>query len=274
VSRAELELDALELEPGQSVRMDCPFCKQPGKTMSLTHREDGTLLYHCYRASCVGGGVLGNGIATYRAPRTTPLASRAKQNIEAELRWPEGSGECWGFYVADLIAAGVMWHDLTQRLALPVYAPDFRLRGRVLRCMPGDSRTPKALMWMYENGPTLGWNRVRGDTTVVVEDLPSCLKLGECGYRAVALNGTHMTEEAIQELDRNTTNVIWALDRDAFAKAQEHEKQLRLYFGKSMTLLLERDFKDMGWKEIDECLSETYWGQSSEAETRSSESAD
>jgi hypothetical protein len=140
--------------------------------------------------------------------------------------------------------------------------------------MPGDNRTPKALTWMYTEEPTMAWNKVRGDTTVVVEDIPSCLKLGECGYRAVALNGTHMTEDAVEELDRNTTNVIWALDRDAFAKAQAYEKRLRLYFGRSMALLLARDFKDMDWKEIDECLSETYWGQSSEADMRSSESAD
>lgn len=273
MSRAELELDALELEPGQSVRMTCPFCKANGKTLSLTHKDDGTLLYHCYRASCVGGGVLGKG-ATYAKP-PAERSSRTKPYIEERLRQPCGNGRVWDLLACELYDEGVLWDPETHRFALPVYTPGCRLRGRVLRVPPGDTRHPKALTWMYEEGPTLAWNRVGRDTVVVVvEDIPSALKLGVRGYRAVALNGTHMTAEAFEELDRNADNVVWALDKDAFAKAQAYHKQYRMYFGESCALLLPKDFKDMGWEEIDECLSETYWGQYSRAGTPTSESAD
>jgi DNA primase len=93
---------------------------------------------------------------------------------------------------------------------------------------------------------------------VVVEDIPSALKLGALGYRAVALNGTHLTDEAVSELDKNATSVIWALDKDALRKAMALDKKYRLLFNSTTVLVLHKDFKDQTCKEVDECLSEIY----------------
>lgn len=266
MSRAELELEAQTLEPGESVRMVCPFCgggDDRERCLSLTHRDDGTLLYHCYRARCGAGGVLGLNTGARAAlgrvgEQLARRASRVKPNIEGQMRELDSDMGAWGLSPSELMGLGVMWNAGTGRLALPVYGPRYLLRGRVLRVLPGDTRTPKALTWMYEEGPSLAWNRVDGACTIVVEDIPSALKLGGLEYRAVALNGTHMTDEAVAELDRNSTSVIWALDRDALAKAMALDKKYRLLFKNTTVLVLDRDFKDQTFEEVDKCLYEIY----------------
>lgn len=271
--RAGLELEAQALEPGQSVRMVCPFCDggpDRHKTMSLTHAEDGTLLYHCYRAGCGAGGRLGKG-GLVRTRQPTPRPSRIKPSIENRLREVRGNGDAWGMSAATLNQMGVRWDEETQRFALPMFGPTALLRGRVLRVPPGDTRLPKVLTLPYLDAPVLAWNRERGDQVIVVEDIPSSLVLEIHGYRAVALNGTHMTEEAIEELDRIATDVVWALDRDAVAKAMRLNASTRMYFGQTAVLVLEKDVKDMDYEEVRRCLSEISWLRSSAAATPTTE---
>lgn len=274
MSRAELELDAQALEPGQSVRMACPFCgggPDRAKTLSLTHAEDGTLLYHCYRAGCGAGGRLGKG-GLVRTRQPTPRPSRIKPSIEDRLREVQGVGVVWGMGAFTLNEMGVRWDDETQRFALPMFGPTGLLRGRVLRVPPGDSRWPKVLTLPYMDVPVLAWNRARGEQVIVVEDIPSSLVLEIHGYRAVALNGTHMTEEAIEELDQHATDVVWALDRDAVAKAMRLNASTRMYFGQTAVLVLERDVKDMDYEEVRQCLaSGISWLRSSAAVTPTTE---
>lgn len=274
MSRAELELEAGTLEPGESVRMVCPFCgggDRAERCLSLTHREDGTLLYHCYRARCGAGGTLGANASLRRGlarvgEQLARASGRAKPNIESRLRRLDTSPvtEAWGLCATTLDMLGVRWDEETGRLAYPVYTPQLMLRGRVLRVPPGDERQPKALTHMYEDAPTLAWNTVDndGDLVVVVEDIPSALMLDDCNYRAVALNGTHLTDEAVAELDQNATRVIWALDRDAFNKAMALDKKYRLLFKSTAVLMLDRDFKNQTWEEVDKCLYEICLGLS------------
>lgn len=274
-AKAELELEASCLEPGESVRMRCPFCgggdaKQ--NCLSLTHADDGALLFHCYRAACGAAGRLGGSTANLIRKRperrnTTPLP-----NIEERLTdvgesmphtWCPGTadeGTAWGLSVNDLRRNAVGWDPNTSRFAMPIMRPNYTLRGRVLRVPPWSGATPKVLTLPYVDEPLLSWNRRHGDgTVIVVEDIPSSLRLAEIGERAVALNGTHLTDDAKDELIAGATNLVWALDRDAIAKAQKYDAELRLHFRHTVVLLLERDIKDMGNEEINTCLSGIYW---------------
>jgi hypothetical protein len=267
LSRAELELEAQSLEPGQSVRMVCPFCgggNSREKSLSLTHREDGTLLFNCYRAHCSAAGVLGMPTGLVRT-RLVPKPSRTKPNIEDRLVvLPDGVTQ-WGMDSLLLTQYGVLWDPVTFRYALPVWSPRYNLRGRVLRAVPGYNDQPKALSWMYESGASLAWFGNRALTTVVVvEDIPSAMRLASHGERAVALNGTHMTDESIEELDENATDVVWALDPDATSKAMRWSMATRMYFRRSVVLMIDKDFKDMTEEEVDRWLSEISWPRSSE----------
>jgi DNA primase len=159
---------------------------------------------------------------------------------------------------------GVKWDPQEERYALPIWRPDGVIRGRVLRLPPGDARVaymPKALTWMYEDGPTLAWNMFPGDEVVVVEDIPSAMMLHWHAQPAVALNGTHLTDEALAELIQQATSVAWALDRDALGKAVNLCTKTRLYFRSSEVVVLERDIKDMPTGEVERCLSGISWGQ-------------
>lgn len=262
MSRLDLALEGQTLQPGESVRMRCPFChggpREDKRSLSLTHTEDGALLYHCYRNACGAAGVLGRGSNLVHT-RPAPKPSRTKPHIEDRLECVgELMAPAWHAGAEEWDAAGVRWDPATERLALPMYAPDFRLRGRVLRCLPWDDRTPKALTHLYIDEPTLSWNREPGEYVVVVEDIPSALRLGMFGVRAVALNGTHLTDAAVEELDSATTDVVWALDPDALKKGMEWRQRTRIYFRHSVVLVIDKDFKDMTDEEVLAWRSEIY----------------
>lgn len=269
MSRAELELEAQSLEPGESIRMVCPFCgggNSREKSLSLTHREDGALLFHCYRANCSAAGALGGGTSLVRT-RPEPKPRRTKDSIEWRLEYIADGPPLWNMNRDLLHVEGVDWDPYEKRYALPIWSPSHVLRGRVLRVPPDDTRKPKVLTIPYLDEPLLSWfGNLCKDAVYVVEDIPSAIRIALRGERAVALNGTHLTTEAEEELDRNATDVIWALDPDALSKAIKWCTRTRVYFRNSGILVIPRDFKDMTEEEVTRCLSEISWPRSSRAE--------
>lgn len=267
MSRAELELEAATLEPGQSIRMVCPFCgggSSNERSLSLTHAEDGAILFHCYRAHCGASGALGGARRLKRIATPPPVRkdSRVKENIEYRLRTiPSGFlPPCWGMPDFVLHVAGVLWDEDTQRLALPIWGPLGQLRGRVLRVPPGSGVMPKTLTWMYEDVPVLSWwGSPHNESVIVVEDIPSAMRLAHLNYRAVALNGTHLSDDAVEELDSNATNVLWALDPDAVGKAIAWLVRTRMYFNQCSVLNIDKDIKDMTDTEVESWLSNISW---------------
>lgn len=262
--RAALEIEARSLEPGETVYMRCPFCgggpNERRNSLGLTHREDGALLFHCFRAGCGAAGLLGGPSAFVRT-RPQPKPRNTVDPVEDRLEMCKGNMGCWNMTPTDLYEVGIRFDPETQRLALPVYSPSGVLRGRVMRTMPGDTRQPKTLLWMYEDTTPLAWNRgsSHSDQVVVVEDIVSAMRLQLHGQRAVALMGTHLTEAAKEELDNEATDVVWALDWDASNKASRWCMETRMYFHHSAVLLIDKDFKDMTDEEVVKWLSEVSW---------------
>jgi hypothetical protein len=261
MSRVALALEAEALEPGHSVRLVCPFCHGGGsgeKSMSLTHREDGALLFHCYRGNCGASGCLGGGRMAIGAIPTPARA--APHNYEQELSEIGREQMFWG--MSGHVLHGHRVRAWNGRLAFPIWSPSGSLRGRVFRRNPNTlfGVGPKSLTHMYTtDGPSLAWGWSAGvlrGPVVVVEDAVSCLKLDTMGVRSVALLGTGMTEANKMELRANARRVFWALDRDAIGQSLAHDRENRLYFDKSEVLLIPRDFKDQTYEEIAECLSD------------------
>jgi len=265
--RAELELEGASLDPGESVRLRCPFCRAKEKSLSLTSTDDGALLFHCYRAGCGASGVLGGGPRLVRT--RVERRSRAKPDITGRLVALSDLGDQWGMTPGILRTLGVKWDPETGRIALPAYGPTGLVRGYVLRAV--DGRTPKVLSWPMTDEPLLSWNRWYGypsstgrdDRVVAVEDIPSALRLERVGVRAVALQGTHLTDDAAAELIKEATDLVIALDADATTKALSTARKLRLHFRTCTVLALEKDIKDQTAEELEQCLSGISWRRSS-----------
>lgn len=154
-----------------------------------------------------------------------------------------------------------MWDEISDRLAIPVISPSGVMRGLVLRAL-SDTQTPKVLnvQWVLEE-PFIGWYQFGNNDcgkTVIVEDLPSAVRVNVCNtnLRVVALNGTHIGDNTIQELYEccNKDSVVLALDEDASVKALEYARSLNPVLGRVSVILLTKDFKNMTNKEISECL--------------------
>lgn len=276
--RAAVAAEAAELEPGDTVRVVCPACgggRSRERSMSITAAEDGAVLFLCYRASCGARGAIG-GSPTRIANLVRTRQRKYKVKEDPSYRFVEFMGPpypCMGEVEHyELEDFGCAWDPETGRLAMPVYSPVGRVRGWVLRAL--DGRLPKTLAVPTAAEPQLGWNKTyrNPEQVVVVEDIPSAIRLGEFGVRAVSLLGTHMTEEAKDELIQEATDVAFALDRDAYAKAQGLARDMRIHFRECTAVLLPKDFKDQTDEEVMGCL--TYgvsWLRLSNPERRMSE---
>lgn len=274
--RAELEIEFSDLEPGERRRVLCPQCEGGSsreRSFSVSRSDDGALLFMCFRAACGFRGVIGaSPTATVRLAAKPSRLIRIKRDPserfvpfeQAGFRDPGG----WNEF-------GVEFDPDTCRYAIPVYSPIDGIRGYVLRhVVPSRDGSPKVLAVPTVPEPQLGWNKQRGTDVVVVEDIPSAILLGRIGVRAVALNGTHMTDEARDELIAEAENVVFALDRDAYAKALKMEADMRIHFRQTACLLLERDFKNQTPDEARKCLSDLCWQVFCTPESPSRKSAD
>jgi hypothetical protein len=276
--KVELELLGTTLEPGESVRVVCPFCgggHNAEKSLSLTSQEGGPLLYLCFRANCGARGALG-GNRLVRA-RAKPKQG-GKQDIfeRTESTWPPEVAEgidrhfaswslSWSEWVSPsytLQNAGVRWDPKTERLAQTVWSYDGRRLGYILRAPYYDKMVrPKALTHRVEvNDPWISFYHapeggVRPTMIVVVEDIPSAIRLSDV-FHSVALCGTHITDEGIELLAEKYTDITWLLDRDAFAKAMKLAKEYRMLFRNTRVVRPARDPKDMTVEEFNECLRE------------------
>lgn len=83
------------------------------------------------------------------------------------------------------------------------------------------------------------------DTLVVVEDIPSALRL--VPYTdSVALLGTNLLRGLIEDIRRSRYERVWlALDNDAVTKAFHWVKRLQTELPQMNVMFLERDIKNM-----------------------------
>lgn len=260
---AEVLLEAEAIEPDVQTRIVCPFC-QGGTTeercMSIIRTSSGEVKFICHRSNC---GIAGRSNSPYsvvadkpRPPRQLrPVQLRDLSRSEYDMIW-----EKWGI-TAHAAGGGWRWDELSNRLAMSVYGPLGNIRGLVLRAM--DNAQPKVLTVRWQaDEPFLAWFRpqdINSECVILVEDIPSALKtFYACPSMAtVALNGTHISDDAILELQRCRAThgrLVIALDEDASVLALEYARNMEAIFGRVRVILLDRDFKNMEEKEIQACL--------------------
>lgn len=257
--RAQLAMDAALLPPGSTIRMVCPFCgggSTKEASLALTHADHGQLLFYCHRSKCNAKGMLGGGpyIGRGEGPEPKPREFDLTGSTESFPLWVrERCQEHW--HLNPLDARGWLWHGDTCRIIMPVIGPKGKTRGHVARVPPEWNAHPKTLNHVINDAePFLHW-KIHGTELVVVEDIPSAVRLHLLGYSAVALCGVRMGPDESQEICDSAKlwdmeRVLVALDRDAANLTFRYAEVLRLRGLAATPLLIDRDFKNMTEEEI------------------------
>ena len=255
-NRMEIELIGEHLSEGESSYETCPSCNRKGK-FSVTRTDEGSLLYHCFRNSCIlhRGGAIGGtrssgiprAVKTARAKFTHPTRSCTREErlfLLAKLGWK------WDHLLAGL----PQYCDGLQRYAFPIIDPYQERRGWVLRTW--DGREPKALTYMDGDGPRLSHYEadLRGCKVVIVcEDIPSAVRASVYA-NAVSLQGTSCNTDDALEMAECYDHVIWCLDADAFTQGLRLQREHSFLFKKSDVLCPRVDLKDMLEPELKQLL--------------------
>lgn len=232
---------------GETDRFDCPACGKDDKSLSITRRMDGLLLFQCFHASCdVKGGIPIIGLPppdkTVRPNSRKEWDGTTDPIPEPTLTWINKE---WGLEHPD------HWYyttDFGGRIAMSVRSFGDLHRGWVLR---SDGVEPKALTYLDEGQIALSWYcDFAALPTVIVEDIPSALRAASY-VNSVALLGTACGEDKAHEIARCAPRPIYiALDQDATDKAIEYAQKYSLLWDGPRILPLQKDLKNMTEAEV------------------------
>lgn len=142
------------------------------------------------------------------------------------------------------------------RILMPVKGPKGNVRGYLLRNFKGNNTGAKTLTYQQTTEPWVHWAQYTSGVPfhVIVEDIPSAERLAAVNVGAIALMGTHMTDDVESEILEHTAGqmLVVALDRDAVRKGIAIRDRLRMRKSTRVTVgLLEKDVKDMTEEELD-----------------------
>ena len=243
---------------------DCPSCLggvKSERSMSVGN-SDGLLWWRCHRSSCGFSGGHRLGYSPQEVSGNPRKAKKARvytrQSLPEDValmlaeRWsvsPETFAEQRWSYTPDFSGHG-------RRVIMPVRDPAGRMRGYVFRSYWGDE--PKAFTeYIEDRGSGMAWCRATafGKTLVIVEDLPSAHRLMCAGVDAVALLGTTVDNERINEMRQaGFTRLVLSLDQDATEKSIAMVLSLNAVGVLTVKPLEDADIKDMTPEQFSEYI--------------------
>jgi len=259
--KTDMIIRASELDPGETTRELCPRCNGGSSkelSLTLTHHYDGGVVWNCFRDKCSEKGRYGGTTIPEKVilERKKPVKRfEGKTEPLSEFRAAQVRKK-WG------ITDPPYWYwtgDYGGRIAMSIRSPKYLHRGWVLRDIRGNART-KALTYIDPEEVQQSWYKVnRNAPTVVVEDIPSAVRVASYGLNAVALLGTLVNDDkAIEIAKYGPRPIVIALDQDATIKAFHIARMYGLVWDQYMVLPLKKDFKDMTEEELDNTLRKIY----------------
>lgn len=230
--------------------LTCPECDggRSGERAFTIGRIGSSLWWKCWRASCGYSGRTADGktdAAGTKKPKRRlnftgePLTYEQLDELAVKYQTPRPG----------LLAIGDWFYtqDYGGRVVMPVFARDGSRRGAVLRSLDKAAQ-PKVLNDMAEGVVPCAWfSSLYPKTLFLVEDIPSAVTLHALGGDAVALLGTSLTQDKLDDiLTARPSKVVIALDEDAFSVAIKMlaDNRHRLPSG-SEVVRLTKDIKDM-----------------------------
>lgn len=231
----------------------CPVCRSLGRDTAgdnMVRYSDG----HGYCFAC-GNFEPSLGFDVPRGTRKT-VATYEGQLSALTPEWVERLGKLVGFNESHLLVARPRLAD-DNRVAYPMLTPNGEIRGYVHRAY--DGQTPKALTYITRpDEARSSWYRAESwaktPWAVLVEDIPSAVKVAVAGWDAIALLGMP-TVRAMDEVISRYYRVCWWLDDDMDYASVQHRTEYQIYFLESRCILGQKDAKDMTDNEVKQCLS-------------------
>ena len=268
---------AQTVSEGQTGRFLCPVCEggsDSEKTLTVTRRSSTEAFYNCFRAKCgLGGGHIAifEGVdgALLRPKSKKPTKHNPVHNLAGlDKEVVAFFGERFHITPA-LLAYARFQTTFDRRIYMPMFDTNRLKRGGVVRkykeLYQGRreyASIPKAMTHYLPKSDeiALSWyykkrhRRKNSDTLLIVEDIPSALRLVD-HVDAVSLLGTALGDDKQKEIRRLMYDRIYiALDEDATDKAIRIKKQCSLYLPSLSVLPLETDIKDMTPEQVEEKL--------------------
>lgn len=250
----DLQLELAGIDASRSGLM-CPACNG-GRTRERSlgvHLDIGYLTLSCFRAGCGYFARVFDNEIRIEAPRFKPRVY--KGNLYTMDRCSSAAGFLRQRYGILPEAAELFckWTDNERAVYFTVYGPTGGERGGVMRYF--DGTLPKTISYKQTDEPFIGWYLPDGsqdqDAIVIVEDSLSAMRCWQLGYTAVALLGTSLSQDKVDEITGYTAAKFWlALDKDAWPKACGYARR----WPQLVPVLLERDLKDGDDNEIERRL--------------------
>lgn len=265
--RSDIQLLALGLELDEtSEGLECPSCKggvNKDYSFYVTRTADG-ILYCCHRVSC--------GIRGFVPSMGKPVHKGQSSKKKKKANPYEGQMIFVSDEIADTLhkkynipqhTINIQWRydPVTERMIYPIKDVNGKIAGHTLRRVKEVSnkyKGPKAVTyWNADSSVKADFNLIHGNSMVVlVEDQPSAMRLRVAGYSTVALLGTNLNDDVVNELlSKGVVKTVLALDADAKAKAMKIKKSYDIFFKNIKLILLNgQDVKDMNAVEFDTLL--------------------
>ena len=246
----------------ETVSLVCPFCEEdwkmqrkpitwkPERSCSVTRTNVG-ILHHCFRASCNHG----SGFITTDYIDSLPKQKKfTPKEYNYDTRFPEGEDleylRRFEFTIDTCKEYGIRYNPSRHSYVFDIH--DWR--GYTIGVVDRDfhnRRNVKAISYWFNEVVKLHFTPVRGDTCIIVEDIPSAIKADHF-LPAVALQGTGLNTEQVNFIKKLYSNIIIAFDSDATAKAVSLRNKYSLYFYSITVLPLDKDIKDTSYYELNE----------------------
>lgn len=230
---------------GQSMRVDCPVCR--GKRTFTVSKNNGVVLYNCYKADCDTKGMSTVGMSaaeihTMLAQRKATQEEREPEPMEIPVTFSfsHSHKDMCKFVDKWKLDNVPLLHDIVQhRAVFPIFNKKGKMIDAVGRTLRGD--TPK---WLRYSGKGSHYSRGNGSVAVVVEDCISAAVAASFSplVTGVAILGTSMNQKHIDYL-RGFDMIVVALDPDAAKKTVAYVTQLRGHGLDSYGLMLHDDLK-------------------------------
>lgn len=233
----------------------CPEC-QGGRSKEHSLRvsvQDGWLSWVCFRNSCgfKGKHKLNGGMSAVDSPVST-VYTDVIRTVPLDEKWEDFLSVLYNIEPGMLQWA--RWELCEKykgkgtRIRMPIFGPDFVASADTWRAYDGSK--PKAIITKRnaKGRPTMCWYKssLYGKNLVVVEDQPSALRVCAAKVDALALCGTLLSPDRIEEIKQQKyERVVLCLDKDATATAVKAVAMFRAKL-KGLTILpLKDDVKNM-----------------------------
>lgn len=246
------------LQLGEHKRIVCVFCNaEHEKSLSITRKEVG-YLFHCFRAACGKGGIVGD---YYKAPgkeEYTPDKYRRYTGFLVKLPknlW-EKHVHPYGISYMQTKFQGIKYAPDIDRIYYPIYNYLGYPIGETLKAI--GNIEPKNLTNKWTDVPLLNFplGQRTSSHIVLVEDILSSIKVST-QYTAAALMGTSLSEAGFEMLLRNNFRIFSVfLDGDAIIQSYKIANKYASFAKFNIIKTPEgKDPKDLSHEEIKELLN-------------------